>query len=202
MTPWIHFIMTMLIITNLLLVGSSRLGLCIKTVALQGIILGFLPLLTEGGSPAVALSAFVLKGVVFPWLLLRAIRTTGIKREVEPYIGYAPSLMIGILNLIAATFLSSRLGLPGNLAIPLFTMLTGLFIIITRKKAISMVLGYIVLENGIFAFGTAITTIPLIVELGVLLDVFVAVFAMGIATCQIRREFDHVDVDQLDELKG
>ena len=76
--------------------------------------------------------------------------------------------------------------------------LVGLFVIISRKKALTQVLGYLVLENGIYAFGVGIAqSAPLIVELGVLLDVFVAVFVMGITIFHINRQFDHIDTDRM-----
>jgi hydrogenase-4 component E len=79
----------------------------------------------------------------------------------------------------------------------------GLFLIISRKKAVSQVLGYLVMENGIYILGVSLVMeVPMLVELGVLLDAFVAVFVMCIATYHISREFDHIDVDQLDTLKG
>ncbi len=84
-----------------------------------------------------------------------------------------------------------------------FTIMSGLFLIISRKKALTQVLGYLVMENGIYVFGTSIAAKqPLVVELGILLDVFVAVFVMDIAIFHISREFEHTDVDKLDKLKG
>jgi hydrogenase-4 component E len=104
---------------------------------------------------------------------------------------------------------SSRLAIPeatagkGVIAAAFFTIMTGLFLIITRKKALTQVLGYLVLENGIFVFGASLAQKqPLIVELGILLDVFVAVFVMGIAMFHINREFDHIDTDQLTTLRS
>jgi hydrogenase-4 component E len=83
----------------------------------------------------------------------------------------------------------------------LSTILIGLFVVISRIKALSQVLGFLILENGIYAFGAALLLEqPLVVELGVLLDVFVAVFVMGIAIFHISREFDHIDTDALDQL--
>jgi hydrogenase-4 component E len=79
---------------------------------------------------------------------------------------------------------------------------TGLFLIVSRRKALMQVLGYIVLENGIYAFGVALVVeSPLLVELGVLLDVFVAVFVMGITMFHLSRAFDDIDTDQLAMLK-
>ncbi|OPZ59882.1 MAG: Hydrogenase-4 component E [Deltaproteobacteria bacterium ADurb.Bin510] len=204
-------VFTLLIVSDLILVGAGRLRFQIKLVAVQGLLLGLLPLTVEISPSAVivALSALVIKGLVFPWLMLRAIRHTQTWHEDKPLIGPLLATFAGIVNLGAAFYLCARLNLPfsgvSRLAAPFafFTILSGLFMLATRQKALSMVLGYVVLENGIFAFGTAMSAhIPLIVELGVLLDLFVAVFVMGIATHQISNEFDHSDVSRLDELKG
>jgi len=82
-------------------------------------------------------------------------------------------------------------------------MFTGLYLLIMRRKAVTQVLGYLVLENGIYLFGVAaVSEIPLLIEAGLLLDVFVAVFVMGIAIYQINREFNHIDTDKLNILKG
>jgi hydrogenase-4 component E len=91
---------------------------------------------------------------------------------------------------------------PLVLPLALATILIGLFLIVSRRKAIMQVVGYLVLENGVFIFGVALAQEePFLVEMGVLLDVFVAVFIMGIMIFHISREFDHIDVDQLTSLK-
>jgi hydrogenase-4 component E len=88
--------------------------------------------------------------------------------------------------------------LPGAL----FTILSGLMIIISRRKALTQVIGYLAMENGVYAFGAALAVEePLLVEMGILLDVLVAVFIMGITIHHISREFDHIDTDRLSELK-
>jgi hydrogenase-4 component E len=75
-------------------------------------------------------------------------------------------------------------------------------VVVTRRKAITQVIGYLAMENGIYAFGLATAVrAPLLVELGVLLDIFAAVFVMGIAILHIRREFDHIDTDRLTMLR-
>ena len=84
----------------------------------------------------------------------------------------------------------------------LFTIATGLAIIVSRRKAVTQVVGYLAMENGIYVFGAAFAIRePLLVEMGVLLDVFVAVFVMGIMIHHIGREFDHIDTDRLSVLK-
>ena len=209
----LDMLLVLLVLTDLVLLGSSRLRNAIRIVALQGLMLGLLPLLAHGhglvGS-AVLLGAgsAVLKGLVFPSLLNRALRETNARREIEPLVGYVPSLLIGLGALAASFWFGARLPLPwpapseGLVPAGLFSVWTGLFLIVARRKAITQVLGYVVLENGIFALGMVLVeAMPLLVELGVLLDVFVAVFVMGIIVFHINREFDHIDSDQLSALK-
>jgi hydrogenase-4 component E len=88
------------------------------------------------------------------------------------------------------------------LPVALTTILCGFLLIVSRRQALSQVVGYLVLENGIYIFGTALAhEEPLLVEMGVLLDVLVAVLVMGVAVFHISREFHHIDVDQLSQLK-
>ena len=212
MLTLMSLLLFLLVLTNLTLLGSSRLAFCIRTVALQGVVLGLIPLV--GLQPLslqhglLSLAAIVLKGGVFPWLLLRSLRVARVKREVEPFIGFNVSLSIGFFALISSVVFASKLPFGGEkdsliIALALFTIITGLLLLISRRKALSMVLGYLVLENGIYCLGTVVADhIPMVVEFGVLLDVWVAVFGMGIAMYQINREFDHTDVDRLTELRG
>jgi hydrogenase-4 component E len=208
-------VMVGLILTNLVVLGSSRLNTCIRVIALQGVMLGTLPLMGgEGVLPLrMALLTLVtvgLKGIVFPWLLLRALRQAEIRREVEPYVGYIWSVLVGLIALGVSVWLGSRLPLPGaalhgGLVVPvaLFMMIVGLFVIVSRRKALNQILGYIILENGTYAFGMSVLKeVPLLVDLGILLDAFVAVFVMGVAIYHISREFEHMDADLLDTLKG
>ena len=209
----IESILIFLVLTDLVLLGSSRLRNAIRIVAAQGVALGLLPLLAHGHGalwPAVLLGAGSagIKGLVFPALMNRALRETNASREIEPFVGYILSLLIGVGGLAVSFGFGSRLPLPwaapSSLLVPagLFTMWTGLFLIMARRKAITQVLGYIVMENGIFTLGMVLVeAMPLLVELGVLLDIFVAVFVMGIIVFQINREFDHIDSDQLSALK-
>ncbi|MFA5028439.1 MAG: hydrogenase-4 component E, partial [Candidatus Methylomirabilota bacterium] len=210
----IEAVLAVTVITDLFLLGSSRLRSCILIAATQGVVVSLLPILLHGEEGALragllTLGSMALKGAVFPWLLLRVLRETGVRREVEPFVGHTLSVLVGVGSLAFALWVDASLGLsrglPGAslLAIPigLATLLVGLFLIVSRRKAITQVLGYIVVENGIYLVGVALVGgVPLLVELGVLLDVFVAVFIMSIAAFQISREFDHIDVDQLNRL--
>ncbi len=213
MSVWIDTVLIFLVLSNFLLLGSSRLSACIRFVAVQGILLGVLTLVAhEDGLTLrpllLALVSAGLKGAVFPWLLKRALREANVRHEIEPYVGYNLSILIGAVALAVSLWLSARLPLPGpplsSLVVPvaLFTSLAGLFLIVSRKNALTQVLGYLVLENGIYAFGVGVVQgTPMLVELGVLLDAFVAVFVMGIAIFHISRQFDHIETDQLATLK-
>lgn len=208
-------VLALLVITDLLLLGSSRLRSCIRVVAVQGIVVSLLPLLLHGGEGTarawtLTIGGVAVKGVIFPWVLLRVLREAGVRREVEPFVGHTLSVLVGASSLVFALWVDTRLHLPATTAgspltvpVGLATLLVGLFVIVSRRKAITQVLGYIVVENGIYAVGVALVGgVPLLVELGVLLDAFVAVFLMSIAAYHISREFDHIDVDRLDRLRG
>ena len=210
----IHTLLVALVLTNFLLLGSSRLISTIRQVAAQGVLLGLLVVAEHGpwASPwrvwVLALGSTVVKAVIFPLLLRRALREAGVRREQEPYVGFTASILFGVLLFGLALWLGVRLPLPERLASPLlvpvalFTMFVGLLLIVSRRTALSQVVGYLVVENGIFTFGLGLTEeAPLSVEIGILLDIFVAVFVMGITIYNISREFDHIDTDRLTALK-
>jgi hydrogenase-4 component E len=213
MIDWTEPVLISIVLTSFVLVGASRLGTCVRIVALQGVLLGLLTLTTPESThslraPILALASAGLKGIVFPWLLFRALRDADVRREIEPLVGYRASLLLVTLTLGASLWLGRRLPGPhvaiSPLVVPvaLFTILVGLFVIVSRTKALTQVLGYLVLENGIYAFGVGVVEgTPMLVELGVLLDLFVAVFVMGIMVFHISREFDHIDTDQLTALR-
>lgn len=210
----IDFIMLVLIGSTLLLLGFSQLRSCIRAVACQGAVMGLLPLIMRPEGLAVwafliSIVTVGLKGVVFPRLLLGALRDAEVRHEVEPYVGFAASTLAGFAAFAVSAWICSRLtafGMAMSMLVapvPFFLIFVGLFVIVSRRKAISQILGYLVLENGIYVFGVVMLhEMPFLVELGVLLDAFVAVFVMGVAVYHIHREFDHMDVDQLDMLKG
>ena len=214
MQQWLELATVLLFLTNLVMLGLSELGACIRMVAIQGILLGLFTLIAREDALSMRLIflgvvSMGVKGFVFPFLLSRDIREAKVRREVEPFVGYAASIVAGLLMLAVSMWISARfpmlLHTTSTFIIPvaLSTVFTGLFLVISRRKALTQVIGYLVFENGIYMFGiTAAGEIPFLVEFGVLLDVFVAVFVMGIAINHINREFDHIDADQLSSLKG
>jgi len=214
MNPLLDTLFVLVILTNWHLLGSSRLGACIRTVAVQAMLLGMISLLAQWGNAGprlilLAIVSTVIKAGLLPWLLRRAVREVAARTEVEPLVGFTTSLLAGLGLLGAALYVAGRLPLPGDdgtsflVAVALFTIMVGLLLIVSRRKAVMQTLGYLAMENGIYAFGLAFAVEePLLVEMGVLLDVFVAVFVMGIAIYHISREFDHIDTDRLSALRG
>jgi hydrogenase-4 component E len=197
---------------NLLALGSSRLPSLIRVMSLQGVVLGLMPLLMETDFNwqvgLVALATVAGKGLIIPTLLRRAMRAANIERELDPFIGFVPSLLLGAGGTIAAVALARALPLlpehAGLLLVPgaLASVLTGFILLIGRVKAISQVCGYLILENGIYLFGLLlIHSTPLLVEAGVLLDLTVGVFVIGIIVDRIQRAFDSLDTRKLTVLR-
>ena len=197
---------------NLLALGSSRLPNLIRTMSAQGVILGVMPVLMEHELDwrivLVALATIAGKGLIIPALLRRAMRAASIDRELQPLIGFVPSLLLGAAGTIAALALTEILPLlpehQGSLLVPgaLATLGTGFILMIGRTKAISQVCGYLILENGIYLFGLLlIESMPLLVEGGVLLDLTVGVFIIGIIVDRIQRTFDSLDTRKLTALR-
>ena len=205
-------LLVLVLLLNLFLLGTSRLRAVIAGSAAQGVVLGVITTLvhSQGGvEPAlIGAAAVLVKGMVIPRLLNRAMRDAAIHREVEPLIGFIPSLLLGGLASGVAVLFSRTLPLMPEhrdsllVASSFATVLTGFLILTTRRKAITQVVGYLVLENGIFIMGlTLLEAMPFLVEAGVLLDLFVAIFVMGIIINHISREFSSLDTARLSALK-
>ena len=211
-----EILLTLFLLTNLLLAGTGRLPPAIRLVAAQGWFIGLLPLLlwnwADAGAPGlriwtVAVVNALVKGLALPALLLYAVRKVHAKREMEPLVSFRVSQLLVFL-IVAASFAVGKLlhvheAIASELAIPVAfaTMGTGLFLICSRRKAVTQVLGFLVFENGISVFGAGILLeYGLVVELGILLDAFVLVFVLGIAIYQINRTFASLDTDKMNRL--
>ncbi len=205
-----------LVLVVLLSVGvlaGSRLATSIRLVAAQGVVLGLMPALLHERDIGVHLLAFAagaiaVKGWLMPWLLLRAMREAEVRREVEPFIGFSASLLLAGGLTGAAFLLADELPIPvpGDsqllVGAALSTLAIGALVMVSRKTAVTQVLGYLLLENGIYLFGQTLTgSVPVLVELGILLDLLAGVFVMGIAIFHINREFDHMSVPELTALR-
>lgn len=204
-------LLVLVLLINFISLGTSRLIFSIRAVAVQGVILGILPGMIHPFSwhlVGITVVIIAVKGFVIPQLLGRAVRSAEIKREVEPFLGYVPTLLLGAIFTALSFGFAGRLPMlpehqnfmfvPASIA----TLMTGFLILTTRRKAISQVIGYLVLENGIFIFGLLLAeAMPIMVEAGALLDLLVGTFVMGIVINQISREFSSLDTSRLTSLK-
>jgi hydrogenase-4 component E len=204
-------LLLLVVATDFVVLGTTRLTAGIRALAIQGWLLGLLPLALMHGLSvhlmALAVGTVVVKGVVLPRFLKWAIREAAVRREMEPLVGYVASLLLGGLAVGLAFAIAAHLPLPEDqqtLLVPvsLATVMIGFIVMTTRRKALTQVVGYLMLENGIYLFGlTHAESVPFLLELGVLLDVFVGVFIMGIVVFHINREFDSLDSARLTELR-
>jgi hydrogenase-4 component E len=199
------------VVMNFLAIGTGSLKACIRAAAAQGLFVSLFALLFAGVTLRLLLLVLVaalVKAVVIPSMLLKALRDVHIRHEVEPYLGLVPSVLLCALGTGMAVLFADNLPLAREhhdlLVVPaaLSTMFAGFLLLTARRKAISQVTGYLILENGIFVFAQLLhEAMPLLVEVGVLLDLIVGIFVMGIVINHIQREFSSLDTERLAELK-
>jgi hydrogenase-4 component E len=212
MLSLLNALLVAVLLLNLVALGTSRIRALIQAAALQGVVLGLMPLIAHERLTAVAMLiaavTVAVKGSLIPQILFKALRDANIKREIEPIVGFMPSMLLGALGTAASISLAGYLPLaPGHaetLIVPaaFSTVLTGFVLLTSRIKAITQAIGYLILENGIFIFGLLlIDAVPLLVELGVLLDLLVGVFVASIIIHHINREFASLDTRRLSALR-
>jgi len=150
----------------------------------------------------------VLKVILIPWILHRIIDRLNVRWDVETLINIPTTMLIGILLVIFAfnlalpiSQLSSSIA-RGTLGIALACMLLSFMMMITRSKAVPQIIGFLSMENGLFFAATAATYgMPMVVELGIALDVLVGILILGVFLFQIRERFDSLDIRHLEKLK-
>ncbi len=201
------------ILLSLFTLATSRVGMIIRAFALQSLLIALLPWLLHEGPPgfhqiAVLVGTAGVKGLLIPWVLFRALRGVAIRRDVGVLVGHGTSMVLAVALVALAFALSGALPVPTGVASELLlpaslsTLLLGLLVLVTRAKAVTQVMGYLFVENGIYLFGVSLVArMPILVETGILLDVFVGVFVMGIVIFRINREFDHLDTQNLTALE-
>ena len=197
---------------NFVALGVSRIRAVINAVAFQGVLLGVFPLFVH---PQIGLRGMLLvivtiglKGFVIRTLLFHAMREADIQHEVKPLVNFMSCMLLAAVGTALALVFSSTLrpedAQTNLLLVPtsLATVWTGFLMMTTRRTAIMQVLGYLLLENGIFLFGLLLLeAMPFLVEAGVLLDLFTGVFVMGIIIHHINREFASTSTEHLTALK-
>lgn len=204
-------LLVLALLINFVVLGTSRIAFAVRAVAFQGILLGVLPALIHPFSwhlVGIVAGILVAKGCVIPWMIMNAINRASIKRELEPFIGYISTLVLGAVFTALAFLFAEKLPLAPEhsdlifLPASIATLLCGFLVLMSRRKAISQVIGYLIMENGIFIFGLLLANaMPVMVEAGALLDLLVGVFVMGIVINNINREFSSLDTSRLNSLR-
>ncbi len=206
-----HVLLVVFSITLLYIGIANRLFTYINILMLQGVILfgvAYIQLhdMSWGNLAFVLLETIIFKALVIPLFLKNIIRKNGITREAEPFVSNFVSLII-ITLLIVGSFLGASMINMGDLDIVFFvvaisTVFVGLFIIISRKKLITHVMAYLILENGIFILSLAVgNEMPVLVNSGILLDIFVSILVLGIFVNKVGDVFKETDVEQLNQLR-
>ncbi|KVC56071.1 formate hydrogenlyase [Burkholderia stagnalis] len=211
-TQLINFLAAVLLMVSFAMLSQRRILSLIHLYTLQGValvlanlILGFVT-----GDPNLYVSAgltLVLKAGAIPWILYRLVRRLDVRADVEPLINIPTTLLIGIVLVIIAFNVASPISqlatsvARGTLGIALACVLLSFMTMITRAKAIPQVIGFLSMENGLFFAATAATNgMPMIVELGIGLDVLVGILILGVFMFQIREQFDSLDIHHLEKL--
>ena len=203
-----------MLVTAYLMVGQKALFTAIRLYGAQSWLLGTVAvtLALADDRPHLFVTAALtvsLKGLLIPWFLMRVVDRIGIRREIEPFLNVPASLLI-CLGLTVVGYRVST-GFPegeGGVAhhmigVGLSTLLIGLFLMVTRKKAITQILALLTVENAVFLIALGITSgMPLVVELGISFDVLLAVLVLGILVHRIVDRFESMDVSRLSQLKG
>jgi hydrogenase-4 component E len=152
--------------------------------------------------------AFIVKGIIIPTALHRIVRRLGIHREIEQVIGAGPTMLTG-LGLVALSILlvmpvgqNVSVLVREDLAFALAVILLGLLMMITRRNAVTQIIGFMSLENGLVLAASGAKGMPLVVEFSVAFSVLIAFIVFGVFVFRIRERFDTVDVSALDRFRG
>ncbi|AOK14621.1 formate hydrogenlyase [Burkholderia ubonensis] len=212
-TQLINFLAAVLLLLSFAMLSQRRILSLIHLYTLQGValVLANLILGIVTGDAHLYVSAgltAVLKVGVIPWILYRLVRRLNVQADVEPLINIPTTLLIGIVLVIVAFNVAAPISqlatsvARGTLGIALACVLLSFMAMITRAKAIPQVIGFLSMENGLFFAATAATNgMPMIVELGIGLDVLVGILILGVFMFQIREQFDSLDIHHLEKLK-
>ncbi|TMH92736.1 MAG: formate hydrogenlyase [Betaproteobacteria bacterium] len=209
----INLLAAVLLLLAFAMLSQRRILSLINLFAAQGFVLflstALVAALTDQKHLYVSAAVtLVLKVTLLPWILHRLIRRLNVKWDVETLINIPTTMLVGILLVILAFNLAAPISqLAGTvtrstLGIALASMLLSFMMMITRSKAVPQVIGFLSMENGLFFAATAaVYGMPMVVELGVALDVLVAALILGIFIFEIRERFDTLDTRHLEKLK-
>jgi hydrogenase-4 component E len=203
-----------MLVTAYLMVGQKALFTTIRLYGVQSLLLAVVATtiaISESRHELFVTAALTvaLKTVLIPWFLMRTVDRIGIHREIEPFLNVPVSLLICLGLTVVGYRVSTGFEEGAQqvthhlIGVALSLLLIGLFLMVTRKKAITQILALLTVENAVFLVAVGVTTgMPLIVEFGIAFDVMLAVLVLGILVQRIVGRFESMDVSRLSNLKG
>lgn len=208
---WIDLLMGLILIVTVLSSGFRRLNHLVRCWILQSLALSLVLALkgVESGEYHLLIAAvltMLIKAVFIPYVMYRVINTLKVKREIEPFVPIPFSMIFSGLLVYLSYFMTSlipgELGeLARDLPIAISLILIGIFLMITRSKAITQMVGFLILENGIFIIEMGISGMGMLIEVGILFELMIGAIVMGIMMFNINKTFDTVNTSKLTTLK-
>jgi hydrogenase-4 component E len=208
-----HMLAGLMVLSGLMMLYQDRLYPLLQVLALQAFLLS-LSVAWQAqlqGAPHLYITAAIalgFKAIFIPWALRKMVFRLGIHREIEPVVGIGLTMLAGM----ALVALSLQVMLPvtanadpvarQDIALALSVVLIGLLLMVTRRNAVSQVVGFLAIDNGISLAATGAQGMPLVVEISVAFSILVAFIVIGIFLFRIRERFDTVDVEALDRFRG
>ncbi|MDA3913427.1 formate hydrogenlyase [Oleiagrimonas sp.] len=212
-TQFLHVLAAGLLMISFAMLAQRRIRRLIVLLAWQGAMLSASTLLVaitahQSHLYYSAALTLALKVIVLPWILMRLMKRLGIAGDIEPLVNISTLLLVGLALVIFAFGLAQPISALATtvtrqaLGIALAVILLAFLMIIARRKAVTQVIGILALENGLFFAATSATYgMPMVVELGIALDLLVGVFVFGIFFFHIREQFDSLDLHHFEALK-
>jgi hydrogenase-4 component E len=209
----INMLAAFLLLLSFAMLSQRRVVSLINLLAVQGLALAISTLIVAIRADQVHLYysaglTFVLKVVVLPWIFHRLIRRLNVQWDVETLVNIPGTMLIGVVLVIFAFGLAQPIAelaatvTRSTLGIALAVVMLALLMMITRRKAVAQIIGFLSMENGLFFAATSATYgMPMVIELGVALDVLVGALILGVFLFQIREQFDSLDLHHLERLK-
>jgi hydrogenase-4 component E len=208
-----HLLAGGLVLTSFMMIYQDRLHALINVFAFQAVVLAaavaWQALVQDAHHLYVtAAIALVFKAILVPWALHAIVQRLGVHREVETAVSVVPTMLAGIGLVALAIMLMLQLTAgedplaQEDLAFALAVVLLGLLMMVTRRNAVSQVIGFMSLENGLMLAATGAKGMPFVVEISVAFSVLIAMIVVGVFLFRIRERFDTVDVGALDEFRG
>ncbi|HUX63788.1 formate hydrogenlyase [Sulfuricella sp.] len=209
----INLFAALLLLVSFAMLSQRRVLSLINLFALQGLMLAVSTAIVAYSSHQhhlyySAALTLVLKVIILPWILHRLIRKLNVKWDVETLFNIPTTMLVGIALVVFAFNLAAPISMmagtitKSTLGIAMASVLLSFLMMITRSKAVPQVIGFLAMENGLFFAATSATYgMPMVVELGIALDVLIGMVILGIFFFQIRETFDSLDLKHMEKLK-